>query len=197
MACRPRLGGHCPDATGLWQIPRHVGRRLRFVSKSRLYEGWSRHGAGHIQAVIAYMREQAYVDAKHIVLVGHSAGAWGSLAASSESPQGVVGAVLFAPGRGSLTPDRVCGGGNLVAAAGLFGRTTQVPTLWIYSENDHFFGPTLAREIYDAFRSASHSQADFVEEPSCGNDGHFLSRRCPELWHSGVAAFLKRALSHN
>jgi dienelactone hydrolase len=156
--------------------------------------------AGHasaqdIEAVITYMRRQAYVDANRIVLVGHSAGGWGSLAAASESPPGVVAAVLFAPGRGSQAPDEVCDGNALVTAAGLFGKTTQVPTLWIHSENDHYFSPKLARDVYDAFRAISHGAAEFIEDPSCLNDGHMLVRNCPEIWQTSVAAFLQKTVT--
>jgi dienelactone hydrolase len=97
------------------------------------YADEGRASAQDIEAVITYMRRQAYVDANRIVLIGHSAGGWGSLAVASESPPGLVGAVLFAPGEGSRAPDEVCGSNALVAAAGLFGKTTHVSTLWIYS----------------------------------------------------------------
>jgi dienelactone hydrolase len=151
--------------------------------------------AQDIEAVITYMRRQSYVDANRIMLIGHSAGGWGSLAVASESPPGLAGAVLFAPGRGSPAPDKVCGSNALVTAAGLFGKTTHVPTLWIYSENDHYFGPKLARDVYNAFHAATDGFAEFIEEPSCSNDGHMLVYRCPDVWHTSVAAFLQKTVA--
>jgi len=159
------------------------------------YADAGRASAEDIEAVITYMRRQAYVDANRIVLIGQSAGGWGSLAVASEIPPGLVGAVLFAPGRGSLAADEVCGADALVAAAGLFGKTTHVPTLWIYSENDHYFSPKLARDLYDGFHAATDGPAEFIEEPRCSRDGHMLLFRCPDVWHTSVAAFLQKTVA--
>jgi dienelactone hydrolase len=147
--------------------------------------------AQDIEAVVAYMRDQSFIDPDRIVLVGHSAGAWGSIAAASANPPGVVAAIAFAPGRGSLAPDEVCGGDALVRAARSFGATTRIPTLWIYSENDHFFAPKLARDIFDAFHAGTQAKAEFIAAPSCGRDGHMLVLRCSSDWQSAVAAFLQ------
>jgi dienelactone hydrolase len=162
------------------------------------YARAGRASAQDIEAVISYMRGQSFVDASRVILIGHSAGGWGSIAAASETPPGVVAVVAFAPGRGSLAPDEVCGGGDaLISAAHLFGTTTRIPTLWIYSDNDHFFSPKLARSIFDAFRATTHGTAEFVESPSCSLDGHMLLNRCPDAWHSVTAAFLGGAVGGN
>ncbi|MGH7114733.1 MAG: alpha/beta hydrolase family protein [Stellaceae bacterium] len=161
------------------------------------YADAGRASAKDIEAVVTYMDHQTYVDANRIVLIGHSAGGWGSLALASEGPPGLVAAVLFAPGRGSVWPGEVCGRNALVTAAGLFGKTTHVPTLWIYSENDHYFSPKLARSIYDAFHATTHGPADFIEEPSCSDEGHMLVRRCPDVWHASVAAFLQKTVGRD
>jgi dienelactone hydrolase len=158
------------------------------------YAKGGRASAQDIEAVIAYMRRQSYIDPNHVVLIGHSAGGWGSLAAASESPAGLVAAVLFAPGRGSTSPDEVCGGNALATAAGEFGKTTHVPTLWLYSENDHFFGAKVANDMYGAFHANTVGLAEFIETPSCSSDGHMMVRRCPENWQATVAAFLKKAV---
>jgi hypothetical protein len=105
----------------------------------------------------------------------------------------VVTAIAFAPGRGSLATGQ-CGGDALVAAAGVFGTTVQVPSLWVYSENDQFFGPKFAMSIFDAFHATTHATAEFVHGPSCGQDGHMLLQRCPDAWHSIVATFLQKSV---
>jgi pimeloyl-ACP methyl ester carboxylesterase len=85
----------------------------------------------------------------------------------------------------------------LATAAGLFGKTTHVPTLWIYSENDHYFGPKLAQDVYDAFHATTQGSAEFIEDPNCGYDGHMLIRRCPDVWHPSVAAFLQKTVGRD
>ena len=49
---------------------------------------------------------------------------------------------------GNCTPDA------LVKAAGRYGSTARVPTLWIYAANDSFFSPALARRMFDAYNAA-------------------------------------------
>ncbi len=63
------------------------------------------------------------------------------------------GTVNFAGGRGSRGPDDVCYDGKLVAAFSHYASTTHVPMLWFYSENDHFFGPALAKRLGEAYQS--------------------------------------------
>jgi dienelactone hydrolase len=150
--------------------------------------------AQDIEAVLTFMRGQSFVDPQRIVLVGISAGAWASLAAISRNPPGVVAAVAFAPGRGSYAPDEVCTSSALVTAAQTFGSTAHIPLLWIASENDHYFGPKLARSMFDAFHAAASSPAEFIAAPSCGQDGHQLFTRCPNDWHDAVAAYLQKTV---
>src|SRR5262249_19646527 len=60
------------------------------------YVSSSLTAANDIEAAIRYMRDQAFVNATRIVLVGHSAGGLTSLAAASRGPEGVVAVVNFA-----------------------------------------------------------------------------------------------------
>jgi dienelactone hydrolase len=154
-----------------------------------------RTSAQDIEAVVAYMRGQPFVDPDHVILVGHSAGGWASLAAASGSPPGVVAAILFAPGRGSFAPDQVCRPDILAAAARTFGSSTHIPTLWIYAENDHYFSPTIAHDVYSAFQGASSAPSEFVGAAACAQDGHTLIRKCPEDWHSVVGTFLHKTVN--
>jgi dienelactone hydrolase len=148
--------------------------------------------ANDVEAAMRFMRDQSFVDATRIVLVGHSAGGLVSLAAASRGPQGVIAVVNFAGGRGSQRPDFVCSADKEVDAMATFGRTTRVPTLWIYAENDHFFGPALARRMFAAFAAGS-PQAEFIAAPPFGSDGHSLVVRGTS-WQPAVGAFLKRVV---
>ncbi len=145
-----------------------------------------------IAAVIAYMDRQPFVDAKRIVLIGHSAGGWAALASASRNLDGVIGVVNFAGGRGSLRPDEVCSPDRLVDAVKQYGATTRVPTLWIYAENDHFFGPVLARRMFDTFVAASAPQAEFFPAPATGKDGHQFINEGSPVWEPVVGAFLRK-----
>jgi len=132
--------------------------------------------ARSIEAVLAFMTGQPFVRKTGIILIGHSAGAWGSLALASRNPPGLKAVIGFAAGRGgwaSNRPNNNCAPDRLVATAGFFGKTARIPTLWIYAENDSFFEPALAKRMAEAFRAAG-ARVDFHLVRPFGPDGHFL-----------------------
>jgi hypothetical protein len=45
--------------------------------------------------------------------------------------------------------------------------------LWIYSENDTYFGPDLAKRMHEAF-TATGGNAEFQMLPPFGSDGHLI-----------------------
>jgi dienelactone hydrolase len=110
--------------------------------------------AKDITAAIAYMKAQPFARPDGVVVVGQSAGGWGSLALAGLNPPEVAAIVNFGGGRGGYAnkqPNNNCAPDRLVSAAGEYGRTARVPTLWIYTQNDLFFAPTISRGMYDAF----------------------------------------------
>jgi dienelactone hydrolase len=158
---------------------------------------WS---AGHttandIAAVIDYLRASPYIDSENIIVLGQSAGGWGSLALSSRNIPGVNAIINFAGGRGSLQPGQVCHPERLVETAQRFGASARVPTIWLYSENDLFFGPSLAKSMFQAYTSAGGT-AEFVSLPSFRKDGHtiFAQHDGIRLWAPTVKDFLERSL---
>ena len=154
------------------------------------------HAAGletarDLRAALEAVRGESWADPSRVVLAGQSAGGFGSVAAASQSMKGVLAVVNFAGGRGSMGPDEVCGEARLVEAMGRYGRSSRVPGLWIYSVNDRFFGPALARRMHAAFVH-SGGQAEFLEAPATGLDGHGYFARAMEDWSPRVVAFLRR-----
>jgi pimeloyl-ACP methyl ester carboxylesterase len=147
--------------------------------------------ARDVVAAIDAVRHEPWADATRVVLVGHSAGGFGSVAASSEPVEGLVAVINFAGGRGSRGPDNVCSEGKLVRAMREYGERSRVPSLFIYSENDRFFGPSLAHRMYDAFVAAG-GRAEFVAAPASGLDGHGYFARAMDDWTPRVTAFLRR-----
>jgi dienelactone hydrolase len=132
--------------------------------------------AADIDAVVRYMRTQPYVARDHLVVVGQSAGGWAALAYASRYPDGLSAVLNFAGGRGGHRDNVAnlnCSPDRLVAAAGTFGRTTRVPTLWVYSRNDSYFAPELAERMNAAFTAAG-GRAVFVQPPPFARDGHTL-----------------------
>lgn len=147
--------------------------------------------ARDLRAAVDAVRGEAWADAGRVVLAGQSAGGFGSVAAASAPFEGLVGVINFAGGRGSLGPRQVCGEERLVEAMARYGRGSRVPELWIYSRNDLFFGPQLARRMHRAFVAAGGS-AEFYEAPPIGLDGHGYFARAMDHWSPRVEHFLER-----
>jgi dienelactone hydrolase len=137
------------------------------------YATAGRAGASDIAAVAKFMMAEPYVSKGKWISVGHSAGAFATVALTADPPPGLAAAISFAPGRGSTAPDTVCGEKQLVAAFAQYGRTSRVPLLWVSAENDHFFGPRLVPLLTGAFSKAGGNLTT-IKAPSFGSDGHQL-----------------------
>jgi dienelactone hydrolase len=147
--------------------------------------------ARDLRAAVDAVRAEPWADTSRIVLAGQSAGGFGSVAAASGEFKGVRAVINFAGGRGSQGPDNVCHDARLVDAMERYGKSVRVPTLWLYSENDRFFGPRLAQRMHAAFVK-SGGKAEFVQVPPTGLDGHGYFMRAIQDWSPRVAAFLRR-----
>ena len=146
--------------------------------------------------VIDYMNKKKIIQPGKTVVVGQSGGGWGSIALASLNPSSVQAIVTFAAGRGGRVdgkPNNNCAPDKLVAATGEFGRTARVPMLWIYSENDSYFGPELTKRMHDAFVAAG-GNAEYRVLPAFGGDGHFLidSPDAVPIWSPLVTQFLEK-----
>ncbi|MDP2332887.1 MAG: prolyl oligopeptidase family serine peptidase [Reyranella sp.] len=162
------------------------------------YHGAGLRSAADIQATIDFMRTQPYVAADRSIVVGQSAGGWATIALSSRNPPGVAGLVNFAGGRGGhqkLPQGGIgnCTPGALVEAAAKYGATARVPMLWIYTENDSFFEPALARRMAEAYDRAG-GKATYKALGPFGRDGHGLagSSNGVSLWAPLIESFLTR-----
>jgi dienelactone hydrolase len=146
--------------------------------------------AADLRAAVEAMNRRGDVTTNGMIAVGVSAGGFASLALSADAPPGLAAVISFAGGRGSRGDDDVCDEDRLVAAFATIGRTSRVPTLWIYSENDKFFGPDLAQRMYTAFTGA-RGRAQFMKAPAFGDDGHFMYSRAIPQWTPVVDTFLR------
>jgi dienelactone hydrolase len=155
------------------------------------YLGPGKASADDVLGALDALRAQPWVDGEHVILLGKSTGGFAVLAAAARNPQGVVGVLDFAGGRGSSRPDYVCRADQLVAAVGEYGSTAKVPGQWVWSENDHYFSPELAQQMLSAY-TAHGAQAQLAVLPAFHDDGHELLYEAPvETWWPTVEPFLK------
>jgi dienelactone hydrolase len=145
-------------------------------------------------AAINFGSKLPHIKLDKILLVGQSGGGFASLAAASQNPQGVIGVVNFAGGRGGradTNPGEPCCPERLGDAIRRFAKTIRVPVLWVYAENDKFFNPKHVQGWYQAFKDAG-ATGRLVIMPPFGNNGHklFPSKGGIPIWTVEFDKFL-------
>lgn len=161
-----------------------------FSNGTRNYTKAGLEAAKDLKAAIDYMKNKSYVNATQIILLGQSTGGHSVTATGSLGIDGVIGVINFAGGRGSYAPDLVRDENNLIASMGQYGKTSRIPTIWLYSTNDHFFRPDLAQAMYKAYTD-NGGQAKFVTLPPYKDDGHGSFSGNRSAWAPYVDQFIE------
>jgi hypothetical protein len=69
-----------------------------------------------------------------------------------------------------------------------FGKTTKLPTLWVFAENDSRYTANTIRASYKAFTDAG-GKATLLLNPPIDIDGHLIHSR-PDLWRKALRDYL-------
>jgi dienelactone hydrolase len=144
-----------------------------------------------VRAAAAHLRKRADIDPSRLLAVGVSTGGLATVALTVDPPPGLIAGINFAGGRGSPRDNEVCAETRLIAAFAALGKRSRVPMLWVYSDNDRYFGPALAQRLKDSF-VAGGGKVDFVKAPPFGEDGHSLFASGIPEWTPYVDEFLRR-----
>ena len=127
------------------------------------------------------MQQRPFVAKDRSVVIGQSYGGATAVTVASLNPPGVVAAINFAGGGGGnpkTQPERPCAPNRLETMFGQYGATAKLPMLWVYTENDQYFGPKHPKEWFEAFRKAG-GNGEFIQFPPHGSDGHALFTAFP------------------
>lgn len=145
-----------------------------------------------ILGALDYAQENLDINPERVVLVGHSAGGFSSIFASHYVHRGVQGVINFAGGRGARGNNIVCSENNLLETYSFVGKTSRVPSLWVYNQNDKAFSPELSQSMFHSF-TLSGGIGEFLMLPPFQNDGHGLfSISGIPIWQPVSKQFLKR-----
>ncbi len=128
------------------------------------------------------------------VVMGQSYGGTTAIAVGALQPAGVQAVINFAGGGGGnpqTQPGRPCAPQRLERLFAHYGATLRMPSLWLYTENDRYFGATYPQAWVAAFRAAGGT-GEFTRFPPQGEDGHLTFSRAPQIWQPRVAAFLEQ-----
>ncbi len=145
--------------------------------------------AADLRAAIKFAGTLPEVDTDTVVSAGVSTGGFAQVALTVNPPPGLKAAISFAGGRGGDGNLHNCNESGIVSAFHDFGKKSRVPMLWIYSENDKWFPPEMAKKFDAAFRQGGGND-EFVMVPPFGDDGHHFFANV-NGWSPIVEAFLK------
>jgi len=145
-----------------------------------------------VRALISVIQKDPHIDPQHGVILGESFGGLVAVAAASSKLPGIRATINIAGGDGGDSlhhVDAPCDPDKLTAAFRHFGAINRLPTLWVYSSNDRFWGAEFPHRWFDEFRRAG-GRGQFEALPADKNNGHFVFTRNPPLWQPAVVSFL-------
>ena len=160
---------------------------------TKRYEPAYEAGTEQTRQVIEFAKSRPYVDPSRGIVMGQSFGGTIAIAIAARNIPGILGAVNLAGGAGGRPeshPDQPCRPDFIAALFTSYGRTAKIPTLWLYSENDRYWGPELPRTWHKGFSDAGGT-GTFVKLPPHGDDGHSTFTSNPAAWRPAFEEFLK------
>lgn len=153
-----------------------------------------------MRSVHAWVVEQDWARKDRILLVGQSVGGLTTIAACGQSWPGVMGCINFAGGAGgnpTVSPGASCRADRLEEHIASSASSTDVPSLWLYSANDRFWGEQAPKRWHKAYLQAAvaagqKAESEFFAAPPVGQDGHSLHSAGSHFWIPAVTAWLEK-----
>jgi hypothetical protein len=122
---------------------------------------------------------------KHHWLLAVAPEGFATVAMAAMRPPSVVGYLNFSGGAAGLPergPDHSCAPAQMTELMKELGKTTAIPGLWLYAENDHYWGAEAPHQWFETFASGG-SAAQFINAGELpGRDGHQLLHYGGKMW---------------
>ena len=143
--------------------------------------------------VLNHVFDFSYIDRTKGIVVGQSVGGFTTIGLSAENISGLKGAINFAGGDGGdpiKSAEKPCGDYLIKDTFAKYGASNKVPTLWLYSVNDKFWGEQLPKDWFAAFQKAG-GKGQFISLPAYKEDGHSIFRGDLSAWKNDFEKFIK------
>lgn len=146
--------------------------------------------AEDIVPALAWLKTRPELDANRVILAGQSAGGFTAIYLASQNLAGLIGAIDFAGGRTNMSEAQSPTYLNRMMVDGFaeLGKTTRIPTFWVFAENDSRYTAETIRTSYDAFQAAG-GKGRLLLSPPLEGDGHFIYAK-PGLWRAALKEYL-------
>ena len=146
-----------------------------------------------VLATVEFAKTLPYVDANRWLVAGQSVGGLTSVATVGRAPEGLLGGINFSGGTGGypdVNPGRPCNPGMTARYWGDIAKNAKAPMLWMYWENDKYWGADLPKEWHQAWTRGG-GQAQFTGFGPSGDDGHSGLTEDMDRWLPVVDRFLQ------
>ncbi len=141
-----------------------------------------------IATVIDYFINRGDVRPDLVLVTGQSNGGMVALGYAATKPKARA-IINFAGGINSVRPN--CNWqSEMVSAAKSLGAKTNIPSLWIYTEDDKIFPPTVSKPFFEAYQNAG-APSTYKLYPSGGHP-FSATRFGRETWGGEVERFLRQ-----
>lgn len=152
------------------------------------------------KAVHTWLITQTWADKNRLLLVGQSVGGLATVTACGQNWPGVIGCINFAGGAGGnpdLSPGNSCRPDRLSEVLSKSAKTTIVPSLWLYSANDKFWGEEAPKVWFKAFTETAYAagkkpKLEFFAAPAVSDNGHSLQTAGGRFWIPVVNEWLDK-----
>ncbi len=172
--------------------------------------GFSKSGGGYIEArcniesngylqaetLIDFLGEitkRPEIDPSRILIIGQSHGGLTAMALGAKGFPGVLGILNFAGGY-RYTGDSCIWAKSLVDAFESYGKTTRIPSLWFYGDNDSYWGKDLPKKMHSAYQAAGGNAHLVSFGTFAKGDAHsmFSNADGAAIWWPETEIFLRK-----
>ncbi len=181
-----------PTRIGYWESFGDFDPESSGPCSARQLEPMSAATSDQVLAALAYAKTLPYVDASRWIVAGQSVGGLATIATVARNPPGLLAGINFAGGTGGnpdVNPGRPCNPRQLGEYWGVLAKNAVAPMLWLYWQNDKFWGEDNPRRWHRAWLDGG-GRADLATLPPSGEDGHNGLGTDMNNWLPVVDAFL-------
>lgn len=166
-----------------------VDRSAGYACQATLALAGLNRAAADAEVIATQVRSRADVDAARIVVAGTSRGGALALVHAAQRPTWYRGVMNFVGG----WLGQGCADALAVNRAALAGAATDLPTLWLYGDNDPFYSLSHSRSHFDAFVALGGQGIWFgLRRSDPAASGHLVHQE-PGLWRGPLDTMLAAA----
>lgn len=183
-----------PTRVGYWETYGDFDPEQAGSCNSQQVEPMSVAASDQVLATVEFAKTLPYVDTSRWVVAGQSVGGLTTVATVGRAPAGLVGGINFAGGTGGdpdTKPGNPCRPVAIENYWGSLAKQAKAPMLWMYWQNDKFWGPDIPKAWHKAWL-AGGGNAEFAGFGPSGEDGHNGLGEDMDQWLPVTDAFLNR-----